>query len=212
MKSSDNTNPTTTLFGLLRHGQTQWNVLKKIQGSCDSPLTATGREQTALWSQTVKNYQWQRIVASNLGRVRETVAILNRELRLPVTFDARLREQEWGDWEGMTLPAIEESYRQDLARRVALGWNFSAPGGETRQAVKERALAALVEAAEQWPGQKILIVCHQGVVKSLLYHITRREFLPGEDPLMHHDRLHIISLAGDQFATVALNIPPTVSP
>jgi probable phosphoglycerate mutase len=212
MKSFDNTSPTTTLFGLLRHGQTEWNVLKKIQGSCDSPLTETGRKQTALWSRTVKNYEWQRIVASDLGRVRETVAILNRELHLPVTFDPRLREQEWGDWEGLSIPAIEENYRQELARRVALGWNFSAPGGETRQAVKERALAALVEAAEKWPGQKILIVCHQGVVKALLYHITSREFLPGEDPLMHHDRFHIISLLDDRFATVALNIPPTVAP
>lgn len=212
MKSSDNTSPPATLFGLLRHGQTQWNVLKKIQGSCDSPLTADGLEQTALWSQTVKNYQWQRIVASDLGRVRETVAILNQQLRLPVTFDSRLREQKWGDWEGLTISDIEENYRQELARRVALGWNFSAPGGETRQAVKERALAALVEAAEKWPGQKILIVCHLGVVKSLLYHITRREFLPGEDPLMHHDRFHIISLSGDRFIAVALNIPPTVSP
>lgn len=211
MKSFVNTS-SPTLFGLLRHGQTEWNVLKKIQGSRDSPLTATGRKRTTLWSQTVKNYQWQRIVASDLGRVRETVDILNQELCLPVTFDARLREQEWGDWEGLSIPAIEENYGQELARRVALGWNFSAPGGETRQAVKERALAALAEAAEQWPGQKILVVCHQGVVKALLYHITCREFLPGEDPLMHHDRFHIISLAGDRFATVALNIPPTASP
>ncbi len=212
MKNSDNASLTTTLFGLLRHGQTQWNVLKKIQGSCDSPLTAAGREQTALWSQTIKNYHWQRIVASDLGRVRETVAILNQELRLPVNFDPRLREQEWGDWEGMSIPAIEENHRQELARRVALGWNFSAPGGETRQAVKERSLAALTDAAEKWPGQKLLVVCHQGVVKAVLYHITRREFLPGEDPLMHHDRFHIISLAGDRFATVALNIPPAVGP
>lgn len=211
MKSSANPSPPTTIFGVLRHGQTEWNVLKKIQGSCDSPLTAAGRKQTALWSQTVKNYHWQRIVASDLGRVRETVAILNQQLRLPVTFDSRLREQEWGDWEGLTIPAIEENHRQELARRVALGWNFSAPGGETRQSVRERALATLVEAAEKWPGQKILIVCHQGVVKSLLYHISGREFMPGEDPLMHHDRFHIISLSGDRFTTVALNIPPTVS-
>jgi probable phosphoglycerate mutase len=209
---NDSATASATTFGLLRHGQTQWNALKKIQGSGDSPLTATGREETELWLQTLKRYQWQRILASDLGRVQETVAILNQGLHLPVTFDSRLREQGWGEWEGLTIPAIEENFRQELARRVALGWNFSAPGGETRQAVKERSLTALVDAAAKWPGQRILVVCHQGVVKSVLYHIANREFLPGEDPLMHHDRFHIISLSGNRFTPVTLNIPRTIEP
>lgn len=203
--------PTTT-FGLLRHGQTEWNTLKKIQGSADSPLTARGRQETSGWVQTLQRYHWDRIIASDLGRVRATVDILNRELGLPVSFDARLREQHWGDWEGLTLPFIQENLKEELARRVARGWHFSAPGGESRLAVKDRVLTTLLESAATWPGQNILVVCHQGVVKSVLYFLLGREFFPDEDPLLHHNHLHLIGCSGQQFTPLELNISRTAEP
>ncbi len=206
MKESAGDTATTTIFGLLRHGQTKWNTLKKIQGSGDSPLTAKGQEETEQWVETLKIHQWDRIIASDLGRVKATVDILNRKLQLPVTFDPRLREQHWGDWEGLTIPFIKENYQEELARRVAMGWQFSAPGGETRLAVKNRVLAAFLESAEKWPGEKVLVICHQGVVKSVLYFITGREFMPGDDPLLQHNRLHLISCTGQQFASLQLNL------
>ena len=198
-----------TTFGLLRHGQTEWNILKKIQGSGDSPLSAQGKKETGEWAETLKNYHWDRIIASDLGRVKATVEILNQKLGLPVGFDARLREQHWGEWEGLTLPFIQKTFKEDLARRVAMGWDFSAPGGETRRAVKERVLTTLLESATIWPGQKILVVCHQGVVKSVLYSFGDRDFLPGEDPLLEHNRLHLISCTGQSFTPLQLNIPRT---
>ncbi len=196
-----------TLFGLLRHGQTEWNIEKRIQGFGDSPLTAEGRDQTAKWLKTLQGYRWDRILASDLGRVRETVAILNNHLQLPVHFDPRLREQGWGEWEGLTLPYVQETFREELARRVAMGWDFSAPGGETRNGVKDRVFSALREAARNWRSGNFLVICHQGVIKTALYHLTGREFLPGEDPLLHHNRLHIISLSEAGFTPVQLNIP-----
>jgi len=202
--------PVTT-FGLLRHGQTEWNILKKIQGSNDSPLTAAGKEQTGRWAKNLRGYGWDRIIGSDQGRVRETIDIINRELQLPVTFDPRLREQHWGDWEGMTIARIQEKHQEDLARRVAMGWNFSAPGGETRFAVRDRVLAALLEAAKLFPGEKVLVVCHQGVVKAVLYSITGRDFLPGEDPLLQHNKLHIICCNGQDLSAVHLNISKTTA-
>ena len=203
-------NNTPTLFGLLRHGQTEWNTEKRIQGYGDSPLTAEGREQTAKWVPTLQTYRWDRIFASDLGRVRETVAIINHHLQLPVDYDPRLREQGWGEWEGLTLPYIQANFQAELARRVAMGWNFAAPGGESRQAVKDRIFSALHETSLNWPGRHILVVCHQGVIKTALYHLTGREFLPGEDPLLHHNRLHIISFSGTDFTPVQLNIPQSL--
>lgn len=201
-----------TTFGLLRHGQTEWNVLKKIQGSGDSPLTSQGKEETKEWAETLIKYGWDRIIASDLGRVKATVNIINKKLNLPVTFDSSLREQHWGDWEGLTIPSIQENFAEDLARRVAMGWDFSAPGGETRQAVKDRVLATLLNNAKNWPGEKILVVCHQGVVKSVLYSITKRKFMPGEDPLLQHNRLHIINCTGQHFSPIELNIPRPPEP
>ena len=139
--SNQTTQPDTlcTTFGLLRHGQTEWNSLKKIQGSCDSPLTQEGRAQITEWSHTLQKFDWDRIVASDLGRVKETVEIINDRLHLPLLFDQRLREQAWGEWEGLTIPYIKEYFSAELERRVQMGWDFSAPGGETRLAVKNRA-------------------------------------------------------------------------
>lgn len=206
MKPSAKDTAVVTVFGLLRHGQTEWNILKKIQGSADSPLSVQGKKQTDAWADTLKRYHWDRIIASDLGRVRATVDILNRRLCLPVKLDPRLREQHWGDWEGLTIPFIQHNFKEDLARRVAMGWDFAAPGGETRRAVKDRVLATLLESAQKWPGQKILIICHQGVVKSVLYSLDNRDFLPGEDPLLQHNRLHLISCTGQGFAPLQLNI------
>ncbi len=206
------TSTIVTIFGLLRHGQTEWNILKKIQGSADSPLSMQGKQQTAAWGEALQAYGWDRIIASDLGRVRSTVAILNEKLHLPVSFDLRLREQHWGEWEGLTLPHLQQHCEEDLARRVAMGWKFAAPGGETRRAVKDRVLTTLRESAQKWPGQKILVVCHQGVVKSVLYSFDGRDFLPGEDPLLQHNRLHLISCTGQDFAPLQLNIQQTKKP
>jgi len=207
MTLSPDTTSNATVFGFLRHGETEWNRLKKIQGSCNSPLTQKGKEHLRNWAQTIKKYPWDRIFASDLGRVKETVTILNHELNLPVKYDARLREQSWGQWEGFTIPHIRKHHAEELEKRVKQGWLFSAPGGETRQAVKNRVLAALLTAHKKWQGQKILIVCHQGVIKTTLYHITKRAFLPEEDPLLSHNRLHIIEYSAGSFTTLGLNIP-----
>ncbi len=206
MEHSAGSTAATTIFGLLRHGQTKWNTLKKIQGSGDSPLTLKGVKETNEWTKTLKTFGWNRIIASDQGRSRATVDILNRKLQLPVTFDARLREQHWGNWEGLTIPFIKENFQDDLTRRVAMGWQFSAPGGETRLAVKDRVLAAFLESARKWPGEKILVICHQGVVKSVLYFITKKKFMPDEDPLLQHNRLHLISCTGQRFSALQLNI------
>jgi probable phosphoglycerate mutase len=201
-----------TTFGLLRHGQTEWNLLKKIQGSADSPLSPAGREHCRQWAKVLAPCRWARILASDQGRARETVAILNSQWRLPESFDPRLREQDWGEWEGLTIPTIEQEFADQLQTRVARGWQFSAPGGETRLAVRQRAFAALGDAAGRWPGEKILVVCHQGVIKTTLYSLTGREFIPGADPLLHHDRLHLIACHDGQFSPVTLNIPRNATP
>ncbi len=206
MRKIKDKNEDLTSFGLLRHGQTEWNKLKKIQGSCDSPLTSYGKELITEWSLFLKKQSWDRILASDLGRVRETVSILNRELDIPVEHTSQLREQDWGDWEGMTIPYIKKEFGEDLERRVQMGWFFSAPNGETRQNVRIRTLAGLSEAARKWPGQNILIVCHQGVIKSILYSITGRKFMPGDDRMLKPNSFHLIGFEQEQFSTIKLNI------
>jgi broad specificity phosphatase PhoE len=195
-----------SIFGLLRHGETEWNTKKRIQGFSNSPLTAKGISQTKEWAETLQQWKWDQIYASDLGRVQQTVAILNESLQLPTCFDKRLREQNWGDWEGLTIAAIKRDYKEELKKRVAFGWGFSAPGGETRFSILERILETLQSISDNHPGKKTLIVCHQGVIKAVLYHLRNRQFLPEEDPLIQHNNFHIIRYAKSSFNIEKLNI------
>ena len=197
----------TSIFGLLRHGETEWNTQKKIQGFKNSPLTQNGIFQTKEWALTLQKLVWDQIYASDLGRVKQTVAILNEVLKLPTHFDKRLREQNWGDWEGLTIQSVKTDCKEELKKRVILGWNFSAPGGETRVSVLNRVLEILQHISKDHSGKKTLIVCHQGVIKAILYHLSNRQFLPEEDPLIQHNNLHLISCTKGTFKIHELNIP-----
>ncbi len=181
--------------------------MKKIQGFQDSPLTRKGKQLIEEWGATLSQWKWHRIVASDLGRVQQTVEILNRSLNLPIHFEHRLREQSWGEWEGLTIPYIRENFPQELERRVALGWEFSAPGGESRNYLRKRLFTLLKQLHSNYPGEKILIVCHQGVIKATLYHIAGRAFLPEEDPLVQHNSFHLITCNKGDFTSRKLNIP-----
>lgn len=200
---------TLTTFGLLRHGTTIWNEQKRVQGRGNSPLTEEGIRQIALWATRCAGMEWDRIIASDLGRVKQTVAILNKQLNLPVSFDHRLREQDWGNWEGMRVADVQEQYPDALAKQIDAGWEFTPPGGESRSHARDRALEALDEIHRTHSGQNILIVCHLGIIKCLVYTIARRSFLPHEPSLLQKNRLHRISRNDNGYTLGELNIRPS---
>jgi broad specificity phosphatase PhoE len=179
-----------TRFGLIRHAQTVWNREKKIQGHSDSPLSPEGKLQASRWGKILEQFSWHRLLASNTGRALATAEIINACLKLPLTVDSRLREQDWGRWVGKTIPQIEAEAAQVLGEMVNAGWDFCPPGGESRRRVLKRSQQALREAAQRYPGESMLVVTHEGVVKSLVYHLCGRKFLPGEPPILESYQLH----------------------
>jgi probable phosphoglycerate mutase len=179
-----------TRFGLIRHAQTQWNRKKKIQGHYDSPLTGEGKQQAEKWGALLNTISWDRIIASDTGRAFETATRINTFLQIPLTSDKRLREQNWGQWTGKTVREIKNDEPQSLAKQIMAGWKFCPPDGEDRMSVSKRSQDALREAAGRWPGETILIVSHEGVIKSLIYHFSGRKFLPEEPPLIESMHLH----------------------
>ena len=173
-----------TSFGLIRHATTQWNEKKLIQGQQDSPLSLAGQQMATDWGRRLASFSWQRIICSDLGRTRETTELINQTLKLSIHPDKRLREQDWGEWSGISLAEVKKKHKELLQSMVRSGWSFQPPGGESRKQVLRRSLAAMQEAHTSWPGESILIVCHEGVIKCLLYHLTERKFLPEEPPLI----------------------------
>lgn len=179
-----------TRFGLIRHAQTVWNREKRIQGQSDSPLSEQGQRQAAAWGQDLKRFSWSRILASDTGRALATAERINAHLKVPLTVDSRLKEQDWGQWEGKTVRQIEAEAPQMLDEQIHAGWDFCPPGGESRLSVLTRGQKALREAAEHHPGDIFLVVTHEGVVKGLIYHLCGRKFLPGEPAILKSYRLH----------------------
>ena len=178
------------MFGLIRHAQTIGNVEKRIQGQNDSPLTAKGVSQAKQWGHQLKLFNWDRIIVSNAGRALSTAALINATLNIPLGEDAQLSEQDWGDWTGKTMAQIKKKVPRFWAEQENAGWEFCPPGGEIRSSVWERSHKALKEAVGKWPGAKILVVTHEGVIKSLVYRLSGRQFLPTEDPLLRKNHLH----------------------
>ena len=200
------------LFGLLRHGETVWNREHRVQGHGDSPLTEEGRRRLGDWARYLATTRWDRILASDLGRVRATIAILNEVLQLPVTFDRRLREQHWGDWEGMKVADVKRDYASELAAQIERGWYFQPPGGEDRRSVYSRAIAALDIERSRHPGGRTLVVCHLGVIKCLVYGISGCSFLPDENVALAKNAHHHILYEQDNYRLGPLNLHPGEAP
>ncbi|WP_371347323.1 histidine phosphatase family protein [Ancylobacter sp. IITR112] len=156
---------------LVRHGETDWNLAGRLQGTNDIPLNDLGREQAAETARVVERLSGGArhldFVASPLSRAAQTMAILRAELGLsPDAFrrDARLREISFGRWEGSTWPELRRRDPVSLAARDADPWNFTPPGGESYAALSTRVLDAIAEL----PGDSV-VVTHGGVVRAMLH-------------------------------------------
>ena len=179
-----------TRFGLIRHAQTVWNQEKKIQGHSDSPLTADGERQASSWGKILEQFAFSRLLTSDTGRALETAKKINAVLQIQLITDPRLREQDWGHWVGKTTSQIQTEAPLALDGQINAGWGFCPPGGEDRRKVSARSQEALQEAAGKWPGDHFLVVTHEGVIKSIVYYLCGRKFLPSEPRLLKSYRLH----------------------
>ena len=198
-----------TVLALLRHGKTIWNEEGRIQGRHDSPLSETGRKQVHEWGKFMGDFTIDSIIASDLGRVRETVEILQQYCSpVPVNWKEDLREQSWGKWEGKTFRELKNEQPEELATQIRAGWNFRPPEGESRKEVLLRALPVIQDTLQKQPGKQILIVSHEGIVKSLIYHLAGRAFLPEEKKLLQKRQLHLLIGADGKLSLGPLNIFP----
>jgi broad specificity phosphatase PhoE len=183
----------SVFFALLRHGRTVWNQQKKIQGRQDSPLLPETERVVTRWARQLAELSFTRVLTSSLGRAQDTARLVNQALDLPLSEDPRLIEQDWGEWTGRTLESLEQEDTERLAQQETAGWGFRPPGGEDRREVWQRSIHALMDAREQWPGERILVVTHEGVIKCLVYGLAGRRFLPTEPKLLKNGFVHFLS-------------------
>lgn len=87
---------------LVRHGETQWNAERRIQGQSDSPLTAKGEQQAMQVGERARSFGITHVISSDLGRTRRTAEIIARACGCDITYDSRLRELNMGVLENVT--------------------------------------------------------------------------------------------------------------
>ncbi|MDR3706747.1 MAG: histidine phosphatase family protein [Capsulimonadaceae bacterium] len=175
---------------IARHGQTVWNVERRIQGWGDSPLTDEGRAQARQLGARLSGVDLAGVYSSDLGRAIETAKIIadGRDVVRETLFD--LRETSWGEWEGKTGAEIDAAEPERWARFISRGramneeeddteWETTTavPGGETLVHACARIASALkaIRAAHPGDDEQVLVVGHGG---SLRFFITLALGLP----------------------------------
>lgn len=145
---------------LLRHGQTDYNAAMRLQGQTDIPLNDTGREQARRAAEVLAGIVPAAVVASDLSRAADTARAVAGPLGLEVVTDPRLRERDFGQWEGLHGDVIAERWPADYAvwRR---GGHPESVGAERRGDVGTRFAEGVTDAAAQLEkGQTLLVVAH----------------------------------------------------
>jgi probable phosphoglycerate mutase len=170
--------PKTTLL-IVRHGETVWNVEDRYQGHGDSPLTATGRAQARAVGRRLRDMDVQGLVASDLGRTRETAALIAEATRHPVEVDPRLRERHYGVLEGLTVETIRRCHPAVLARLQANDPDYAIPEGESHRQHYRRNVDCIEELTAARAGAVVALVAHGGVLDSVFRYVAR---LPLEQP------------------------------
>lgn len=150
---------------LIRHGQTNWNLEQRFQGQSDIPLNETGRKQAHALAERLSAKRFDAVYSSDLQRATETAKIICAPQIHP---DLRLREVNFGDWEGMTYDEIKAKHPETLAAWEADIFKNAPPNGETLEGLSVRVQSMLDELRGKHEDQKILIVAHGGVLQTLI--------------------------------------------
>ena len=147
---------------LVRHGQSEWNAARRLQGQADVGLSELGKAQADALRPVIEEIGHCRAIASDLVRVRDTALRIGAE---NLKFVPNLREIDVGDWTGRSIEDIraedEDAY---------LGWRAGTsapPGGEIWADFAER-IASVIEEEEPNKCDNLLVVCHGGVIRAIL--------------------------------------------
>ena len=155
-------------FYFVRHGETDWNVQKKIQGTTDVPLNENGlRQARELAEKLVKEkYQIDGVYTSPQVRAQETAQTAAMALGVECKVLTGLAEMDLGDWEGNKWPNIEEVYGDTFHYWNSHRWYVCTPNGECYREVLQRVFLALEHIMNENVGN-VLVVSHSAIMMSL---------------------------------------------
>jgi broad specificity phosphatase PhoE len=161
----------------IRPGETDWNRADRWQGWVACPLNGHGRLQAEALANFLRNIGLGVLYSSDLRRSAETAKIIGSKLNYEPLYDARLRERNIGNWQGMTLEEVQMWYPEEYTQFTANPETYRVPGGESLQDVKTRMKEVFQEIVTAAKAETIGIVSHTVTIRSLL-----AELIPGYNP------------------------------
>jgi probable phosphoglycerate mutase len=158
---------------LIRHGQTDWNLQRRLQGHTDVPLNEFGRTQSRALKEILSKHEIEAFFSSDLIRAIETAELARHREEIPVIIEAGLREAALGEAEGLYFEDLHLKFPDAYKRWLSTDErdDFAFPGGETKSEHRvrlQKALESVFETLESKNLKKIGIVTHGGAMRRIL--------------------------------------------
>jgi len=153
-----------TRLCLVRHGETEWNAARRIQGQIDIGLNETGRRQAVAAGLWLKSASIAAIYSSDLQRAWTTAQAIAAELALTPVAVPEMRERCYGIFEGLTYDEAKARFPEGYAAFEGRNADYDFENGESLRDLFARVTGKLCDIAAAYPGQNVLIVLHGGVL------------------------------------------------
>lgn len=156
---------------LIRHGETEWNKVKRFQGWTDIELSDIGKRQALLLGERFKNIAVDEIFSSPLKRAYNTAYEIARHKNIEIVTNEHFKEINFGQWEGMTAKEITEMYGEQFSKFALDPENESFPGEGSFEMVTRRVALGLEEILKDKEDKNIVVVSHGGVVRLMVKYL-----------------------------------------
>jgi len=155
----------------VRHGETDFNAERRMQGHLDVPLSETGRVQAQAAAARLADESIDKIYSSDLQRALETARIIHEGREIELVTDLRLREFHMGTFQGMTLSEAREKHGDAWERFFIHDADFALPGGQSRNQKQVEIASFMEEVVRSQAGGRMLVVTHGGILIAMLRHV-----------------------------------------
>jgi len=155
---------------LIRHGETEWNSQKRMQGHSNSDLSSVGQAQIQALGQWMKNVPFDLIYSSDSLRAKQTAEAITQFSGHELQFDQRLREKNLGVFEGLTSEEARERHPEVFRLFKTAGSKYVIDEGESTQQLQDRGLEIVNEIRIKHPEERVLLVTHGGFIRVVMKH------------------------------------------
>ncbi len=172
---------------ITRHGETEWNVQKRMQGWSDSELTENGRENARALGNRLVDINFSSIYSSPSKRTLDTAKIIRNNKNTPIILEDKLKEIHMGDWEGETHQTLSEKYPAAYTSFWETPHLYESKSGENFTDLFNRAAEAVNRIITENTSGRVLMVTHSVIIKCLFAYFKNRSMERLWDPPYIHD-------------------------